>query len=166
LIKASAKDWYRNFADGRDDGLTEVDEDSHTDYLEWAAQRGKYCFNGHHPWEIERGASVSLDMHLYIKKESDNGYCFLLSFHPLRVPELVKGFVRMRTLGIPVEINDNEKLYKLLKCEDYIGIVEECGDIIHRSGDIFDRRHLPYKSASFIKKIIWEPIWYNKKNGN
>ena len=84
-------------------------------------------------------------------------------FHPLRTPELVKGFVRMRTLGIPVEINDNEKLYKLLKCEDYIGIVEERGDIIHRSGDIFDLRHLPYRSASFIKKIIWEPIWCNKK---
>jgi hypothetical protein len=161
--KASAKDWYRNFADGRDDGLTDVDEDSHTDYLKWEAQRGKYCFNGHHPWEIERGSSVSLDAHLYIKKEPDKSYCFLLSFHPLRTPELVKGFVRMRTLGIPVEIIDNENLYRLLRCEDYIEIIEERGDIIHKSGDIFDRRHLPHKSASFIKKIIWEPIEYNKK---
>jgi hypothetical protein len=61
-------------------------------------------------------------------------------------------------LGIPVEIIDNENLYRLLRCEDYIGIIEERGDIIHRYGDVFDRRHLPHKSASFIKKIIWEPI--------
>jgi hypothetical protein len=51
----------------------------------------------------------------------------------------------------------------LLRCEDYIEIIEERGDIIHRYGDVFDRRHLPHKSASFIKKIIWEPIEFNKK---
>jgi hypothetical protein len=161
--RASAKDWYHKFADGRDDGLTDVDEDSHLDYLEWAAERGKYRFNGHHPWEIERGSSVSLDVHLYIEKEIDKGYHFVLSFHPLRVPELVNGFVFMRELGIPVEISYYENLGKLLRCEDYISIVEEHGDIVHGYGDTFDYRHLPYKSASFIKNIIWKPIEYNEK---
>jgi hypothetical protein len=163
--RASAKDWYSKFADGRDDGLTNVDEDSHEDYLEWAAERGKFCFNGHHPWEIERGMSVTLDAHLYIKKETDKGYCFELSFHPFRIPQLVKGFVRMRNLGIPVEIYDYKNLEKILKCEDYIGIVEEHGDIIHkydRGDDVFECKHLPsYRSIGFIKKITWEPIKYN-----
>jgi hypothetical protein len=162
---ASAKEWYRKFADGRDDGLTDVDEESYTDYLEWAAERGKYCFNGHHPWEIERGASVSLDAHLYIKNKVDKGYCFALSFHTLKVPELVKGYVRMRKSGIPVEIFYCEKLEKILRHEDNIGIIEEHRDIIHGSGlDVFDYRHLPDKSAGFIRKIIWEPIAYNKIN--
>lgn len=162
--KASAKKWYLNFADGRDDGLTDVDENSHTDYLEWAAQRGKYCFNGHHPWEIERGMSVSLDAHLYIRNEVGKGYYFSLSFHTLKVPEFVKGYVRMRESGIPVETYYRERLEKILRCEDNIGIIEEHGDIVHKSGsDVFDYRHLPRKSAGFIRKIIWEPIEYNKK---
>ena len=162
--KASAKEWYRNFADGRDDGLTDVDEESHTDYLEWVAKRGKYRFNGHHPWEIERDASVSLDAHLYIRNEVGKGYYFMLSFHPLNLPEVVKGYVRMRKSGIPVEIFNCEKLEKILRYEDYIGIIEEHRDIVHGSGlDVFDYRHLPYKPTGFIRKIIWEPIAYNKR---
>jgi len=165
--KASARDWYRRFADGRDDGLTNVNQNSHSDYLEWTAERGKFCFNGHHPWEIERGMSVTLDAHLYIKKEIGKGYCFILSFHPFRVPQLVKGFVRMRELGIPVEINNYENLGKLLKCKDYIGIVEEHGDIIHKGGNrgnVFDYKHLPMRnSICFIKKITWKLIKHNLK---
>jgi len=162
--KASVKEWYRNFADGRDDGLTDVDEESHTDYLEWAARRGKYRFNGHHPWEIERGARVSLDAHLYIKNEVGKGYCFMLSLHPLKVPEVVKGYVHMRKSGIPVKILNCEKLEKILRYEDNIGIIEEHSDIVRGSGlDVFDYRHLPHKPTRFIRKIIWEPIEYNKK---
>jgi len=40
----------------------------------------------------------------------------------LRVPELVKGYVRMRKQGVPVCVYDADKLEKLLLCEDCIGI--------------------------------------------
>jgi hypothetical protein len=132
--------------------------------LEWVAKRGQYRVNGHHPWEIERGASVSLDAHLYIRNEVGKGYYFMLSFHSLRVPELVNGYVRMRKQGVPVKVYDSEKLEKLLRLEDCIGIIEEHSDVVHGSGlDAFDYRLLPHKSASFIRKIIWEPVGYNKK---
>jgi len=107
-------------------------------------------------------------MQLYFfTKKSRIFFSVMLSFHPFRIPQLVKGFVRMRELGIPVEINDYENLKKLLKCEDYIGIVEEHGDIVHKCGnrgDVFDYRHLPMRnSIGFIKKITWKPIKHNQK---
>ena len=182
--EATGKDWYYNYADGRDDGLMNVDEDSHEDYLEWRDEKGKYEFNGHHPWEIERGMSVSLDAHLQIcdmqkrnrvadeQVRRQGGYCFILSWHPLKLLAAVQGFVHMRDLGMPVVIDDHESLERLLKTEDYIGIEELRGDIVHVNeydwaekcyGKICDCRFLPARNTlQFIRKVIWKPIEYNK----
>jgi len=182
--EATGKDWYYNYADGRDDGLMNIDEDSHEDYLEWRERRGKYEFNGGHPWEIERGWCLSLDAHLQIIdiKESNSiesgqvpekwGYCFILSWHPLKLPAVVKGFVYMRELGIPVIIHKSNCLKRILKMEDYIGIEKARGDIIYAHGygwaekgygKICDCRFLPNcHILKFIRKIIWKPLEYNK----
>ena len=79
----------------------------------------------------------------------------------------------MRDIGIPVFLYEYENIARLLKTEDYIGIVANNEDIVYKKdfkwaeaeyGNVFDYRRLPDKNARrFISKIIWKPLDCNKK---
>ena len=57
-----ARDQYKKHADGRDDGLLEIDENDPTSFKTWYLDSSRY---GGHPWEVCRGGN-STHINLYV----------------------------------------------------------------------------------------------------
>ena len=55
----SGKELYRIFADGRDDGLLEIDGDSQQEFADWIDGKHPKKGMGGHPWEIKRGGNTT-----------------------------------------------------------------------------------------------------------
>ena len=64
----SPKEQYKKYADGRDEGLGEIDPDSPAAFAEWYVGR-----RGGHPWEVCRGGN-STHVSLYVVKDQSDGY--------------------------------------------------------------------------------------------
>ena len=65
---------YKKFADGRDEGLMEIDADSPLEFCKWYASEDR---RGGHPWEVMRGGN-STHVQLTVRLDS-KGFWFTLS---------------------------------------------------------------------------------------
>ena len=177
--EATARDWYCNYADGRDNGLRNVDEDSHEDFLEWEAGRGKYLFNGSHPWEIGGGQYLYIyeikegrTIFNKVKFTKTSGYALYFKWHTPFLETAVKGFIAMRDLGLPVALADSADMKLLLTKQDLVGVretFERYADFswAERLGTVVVKTSLPETNQrQYIKKITWKPISYNKKRNS
>ncbi|MBQ8892122.1 MAG: hypothetical protein IJ068_04640 [Bacilli bacterium] len=149
------KELYLKYADGRDEGLSKIDENSSQEFDKWYNDYSKF---GGHPWEIIRGHSftrVNLQVH-----NDDNGYYLSLDGNIiLRKIEIAKIFIALNKNNIPVQIYNVNIIKNAFKGIDYIGIVPndimpiECGGYFKK-----------YKPTEFIhmednkifKYIEWE----------
>ena len=149
------KELYLKYADGRDEGLSKIDENSSQEFDKWYNDYSKF---GGHPWEIIRGHSftrVNLQVH-----NDDNGYYLSLDGNIiLRKIEIAKIFITLNKNNIPVQIYNVNIIKNAFKGIDYIGIVPndimpiECGGYFKK-----------YKPTEFIhmednkifKYIEWE----------
>lgn len=160
LIKyRSFKDQYRIYADGRTDGLLEIDEKSPAAFSEWYHNRPM----GGHPWEVCRGGN-STHISLYVQ-EDEKGYYYILSGKAYsRSIETIKFFLALYKENIPVVLNNGQDLARRLAGEDDIGIVP-CSVIpwycsrFFPDENILDFINLPDESPDeIIKSAIWKPI--------
>ena len=117
----SPKEQYKKFADGRDEGLGEIDPDSPASFAEWyAGRRG-----GGHPWEVCRGGN-STHVSLYVVKDQSGGCYLEVAGSSLgRSVETIKFYLALRHARVPVLIRDTELLKKRLLGEERVGIVPE-----------------------------------------
>ncbi len=150
------KELYLKYSDGRDDGLSEIDENSSDEFDKWYKDDSK----SGHPWEIIRGHSFSR-VNLQVCKDENGYYLFLDGSKLIRKIEIVKIFNILNENNIPVKIYDVEKVKNAFKGSDYLGIVPneivpiECGGYFNK-----------YKPTEFIhlddskiyKFIKWEPL--------
>ena len=157
------KELYYMFADGRDDGLSNVPLDDTTAFEEWMRQKGPYYeFNGHHPWEILPSFSTEYSMHLYVRK-APAGYYFSLSGSTFQCSkDTVQSYLALRDAGLPVRLVDGEKMVARLEETDWIGIVPQGRPTVYVNQimqyRIMDAVHLSDgdKSALVAEKAIWQ----------
>ena len=116
------KETYLCYADGRDDGLSTIDENSTDELFLW--HEGKIGeFNGHHPWEIIRGGnSTHVDFGIAFPIEQPGKtYLYLAGYH--RQKEVVKIYLALRKQGIHVYVYEAEDLTQRISGKGKVGIV-------------------------------------------
>lgn len=154
----SSKEVYLKYADGRDEGLRDIDIDSSVEFDKWFNDIERF---GGHPWEIIRGNSFN---RINLQVCYDNGYYLALDGSVSDRTELVlKMYLILRKNNIPVKLYYKDELKKYVLEEDYIGIVPE-GVMPIKCGSYFPN----YKLISFINlsdeddkiidKVIWQDI--------
>jgi len=153
-----AKECYTKFADGRHDGLLDINENSSAELKSWYKEA-----HGGHPYEVCRGGN-STHISLYIQHD-ENGWHFSLAGSSMgRSIETIKFYLALKEKGMPVELRDSHELLKMVKGEDYIGIVPKdiapvyCS-LMFPNENMLTFMNLPYeKTDEVIKNSSWYDI--------
>ena len=165
----SGREMYAHFADGRHEGLLEIDPESEEEFADWIDGKHPKRTIGGHPWEIKRGGNTT-HIDLTVSRPSYRKEWFkveLLAEATGRLAETVRMFMAIREAGLPISISHPEAVRKRLLAQDNIGIVPSYASL-HRanqhfstSDDVFDVMH--YDDLGRYKRritpfITWEPL--------
>lgn len=166
----SGRDMYARYADGRHEGLLDIDPESEEEFADWIDHKHPKRGGGGHPWEIKRGGNTThIDLAVYrpspYRKE---GFKVELRGESIgRMVETMKMVLAINAAGHPITIADPEGVRKRLLAQDNIGLVPQCGTL-HRANqrfpkhqDVFDVLH--YRDLGRYKRralpfITWEPL--------
>ena len=111
---------YKRFADGRDEGLSEIDPNSHKAFSEWLKNRQ----GGGHPFEVCRGGN-STHIDLFVTNKQGKYLLTLRGDSENRFVETIKFYLALRHAKVPVVLLNAKKLVDRVLGEEEIGIVPE-----------------------------------------
>ena len=143
----SGEEMYRLYADGRHEGLLDIDPDSEQEFADWIDGKHPKKSGGGHPWEIKRGGNTT-HINLSVRRSSlyrKDGFTVELRGESLgRMVETMKMLLAIYDASLPVTIANPESVRKRLLCQDNVGIVPKYSSL-HRanqhfksSEDVFD----------------------------
>lgn len=166
----SARKMYEKYADGRHEGLLDIDPDSKDDFRAWLDGKHPKRTTGGHPWEIKRGGNTThIDLSVrHPDYFNENGYIVELRGRAItRLAETLKMFLAIHEKGLPISIDDPEGIRKRLLAQDNIGIVPEY-DTLHRANQTYDDREKVYdvcyyqdlgrQKRALTPFIVWKPL--------
>lgn len=155
----TAKEQYYKKADGRDEGLSEIDADSSEEFEAWYNDRHR---GGGHPWEVCRGGN-STHIDLFVRHNEHGYFLSVRGKAWTRSIEAIKFYNALRQEGVAVYLHDAKGISDRLLGRDRIGIVPEhvipayCESWF--SGmEILDFMNLPYEQDEYeamLPKITW-----------
>lgn len=166
----SGREMYESYADGRHEGLLDIDADSKQEFADWIDGKHAKKTSGGHPWEIKRGGNTThIDLYVsrpnYYKNEG-----FTLKFCAAsigRLKETIYMFLAVYEAGLPISIANPEGIRKRLLAHDNVGIIP-CFHSLHRANQHFHERQdvfdvLYYDDLVRYKRrikpfITWEPL--------
>ena len=166
----SGRELYRMFADGRDDGLLQIDGDSNEEFSDWIDHRHPLRRTGGHPWEIKRGGNTThISLVVYRPTYSQNGR-FVVELHGEslgRMAETLRMFLAILEAGLPISIANAEAVRKRLLAQDTVGIIpahvsyHRANQRFRKDQDVFEVMH--YKDIGRYKRrvtpfITWEAL--------
>ena len=169
-LDLSGLEMYNVFADGRHEGLTELDLNSAKAFSEWYHDSSRF---GGHPWEVCRGGN-STHISLYVHYKHEKGWFLRLAGNAAsRVNETVKFAVALFENKAPFILSDAKEIYKMVCGTDYIGIVPSevfpryCHSLFsHEEENIIDFMNLGWEDTDkLIEAAEWYPVTI-KKNIN
>jgi len=157
----SSLEMYNAFADGRHEGLTELDLNSAEAFARWYHDGSRW---GGHPWEICRGGN-STHISLYVQHKKNEGWFLRLAGSSVvRVNETVKFAIALYSNNVPFILSDAEEIYNMVCGTDYIGIVPKevfpryCHSLFSDDPErIIDFMNLGWEETD---KIIVAAEWY------
>lgn len=151
---------YDRYADGRDEGLSEIDQDSPEAFLDWLENRKQY---GGHPWEVCRGGN-STHISLYVYHDAKGYFLSLSGSSWGRTIETVKFFNALHRMGIPVCVREANLLVERMLETEKIGIIPEgimpayC-EMYFPGEDIIAFRNLPEEHREEVAKhCLWQNV--------
>jgi hypothetical protein len=166
----SGRELYKRYADGRHDGLLDLDPDSAQEFGDWIDGRHPKRGVGGHPWEIKRGGNTT-HIDLIVSRPSTyqpDGFRVELQGQSIsRLAETIRMFLAIHKTGRPISIADPEGVRRRLLSQDTIGIVPSYASL-HRANQhflqeqgVFDVLH--YDDLGRFKRrinpfITWEPL--------
>lgn len=106
---------YRTFADGRDDGLLNLDPDDSDQFRIFCSSS-----TSHHIWEIRPGHTFSCM--LLCPEYDEHGWFYTLRGCFDRT-DFIHIALELNSMGIPLQVDKAQKVLRALRGEDYIGIV-------------------------------------------
>lgn len=156
----SPKEQYWYHADGRDDGLSEIDVDSAEEFEHWLLNDNMHIG---HPFEVCRGGN-STHISLYPHKD-EKGYFFRLAgSSEMRSNETMKFYLALCRAGIPVYLCDAEIMASRVKGDEKVGVVPQGVIPRYRQSDfpnenIISFMNLPYENTDRVaEKCVWQDI--------
>jgi len=162
----SGRQMYQRFADGRHEGLLDIDPDSKEEFARWIDGTHPKRDIGGHPWEIKRGGnSTHIDLSVYRPPYKKEGFVVELRGESSgRMVETMRMFLAIQEAGLPITMANPEGVRKRLLAQDNIGIVpsnEYANRHFLGEQDVFDAWH--YDELGRHKRrirpfITWEPL--------
>ena len=123
----SLKEQYKRFADGRDEGMLELDPDDPDAFRQF--QRN---VRSGHVWEIRFGHGYSR-MHLYPMNDERGWYLVLRGCFDRT--DFIHIALSLSEKGMPVEVMESTKVLRAIRGEDGIGIVPRRSYPFYCSGE-------------------------------
>lgn len=168
--KSTGKELYRQLADGRHDGLLDIDANSQQEFADWIDGKHPLKSVGGHPWEIMRGGNTT-NIQLRVERPNyGNTNQFIISIYPTgngRLAEAIKIFLALHQKGLAIQIPNPERIRNQIVSMDNFGIIPEF-DSLHRANQYFDKAEnvndVFYVSdfKQFKKQILpfvtWQPV--------
>lgn len=155
----TAKEAYYKYADGRDEGLSDINENSYEEFNKWFHNES----SSGHPWEVCRGGN-STHISLYIG-EDEKGFYFEISGKSYgRSIETIKFYNALKDANVPVYLCDAEELLNRVLEKDKIGIVPDYTitryqESSFKNEKIIDFVHLDdEKEEEMIKLVKWQEL--------
>ncbi len=160
ITDCTPKEMYYRHADGRDEGLGDLDPDSEVDFRKWFHDPHR---GGGHPWEVCRGGN-STHIDLRVTEDEKGYFLYLAGRSEGRCVEAIKFYLSLRAAHIPVFIYDAKELVARLRGEERIGIVPEsvipryCSSWFPNEG-IIDFMNLPYeRREEVVAHTTWQQL--------
>lgn len=165
----TGREMYERYADGRHEGLLEINPNSTTEFADWIDDKHPKRSRGGHPWEIKRGGNTT-HVDLSVSRPSYDNTNFTVSLGGAsisRLKETICMFLGIHEAGLPISISDPEGIRKRLLAQDNIGIfpsyhsLHRADQYFHEHDDVYDVLYFDdlgrYKRR--IKPfIVWEPL--------
>lgn len=166
----SGREMYKRYADGRHEGLLDIDGDSEQEFAAWIDGTHPKRAGSGHPWEIKRGGNTThIDLSVF-RPSPCVGVGFKIELRGAaigRLTETIKMFLAIHAASLPISIDDPGGIRMRLLAQDNIGLVP-CYDTLHRASQHF-RQHehvydvLHYDDLGRYKRritpfITWEPL--------
>ena len=135
----SGREMYKLYADGRHEGLLDIDPHSEQEFADWIGHKHPKWTGGGHPWEIKRGGNTThIDLSVrrpdYYSKEG-----FVVEVNGpsiIRMVEAMKMFLAIHEASLPISIAEPESVRKRLLGQDNVGIIPEYASL-HRANQRF-----------------------------
>lgn len=161
---------YKCYADGRHEGLLEIDMNSEEAFADWLDGKHPKRDHGGHPWEIKRGGNTT-HINLYVTRprfREKEGFVVTINAPAItRMTEAIRMFLSLHAAGMPITMSDPDDIAKRLLAQDNIGIVP-CYDSLHRANQSYPEDHrvhdvMYYDDLGRYKRrvkpfIIWHPL--------
>ena len=166
----SGREMYKLYADGRHEGLLDIDETSEQEFADWLDGRHPKRRRGGHPWEIKRGGNTT-HINLTVRRPSyhqDKNFIVELQGDSMgRMVETMRMFLAIHKASLPISIRDPEGVRNRLLGQDSIGIVPNY-TFLHRASQHFSKEQddydvLHYDDLGRYKRRItpfirWDPL--------
>jgi hypothetical protein len=165
----TGREMYKHYADGRHEGLLDIDETSAEEFSAWIDGSHPKRDTGGHPWEIKRGGNTThIDLFVTRPHYRKEGFLVTLRAPALgRLAEALRMVLEIHREGLPIGFDDAEGVRKRLLGQDNIGIIPEY-DPLHRANQRFDKTKDVYEVLYFsdlgrykrrlTRFITWEPL--------
>jgi hypothetical protein len=166
----SGREMYTRYADGRHEGLLDIDPASKQEFADWIDGTHPKRGRGGHPWEIKRGGNTT-HIDLTVSRPSlyrKEGFKIELQGEFIgRMVETMRMFLAIHEAKLPISITNSQGVRKRLLAQDNIGIIPSYASL-HRANqhfskdsDVFDVMH--YDDLGRFKRrigpfISWEPL--------
>lgn len=151
---------YDKHADGRDEGLEEIDPDSPEAFRKWLVDTPR---GGGHPWEVCRGGN-STHISLHVGKDESGYYTSLSGSAYGRSAETIKFYLALRRNGIPVQLHDGDHLADRVQGKEKVGVVPQGVIPKYRHSDfpgedIIVFMNLPFEDTEAVAaRCVWQDI--------
>ena len=166
----SGREMYKLYADGRHEGLLDIDPSSEAEFSDWIDGIHPKRQRGGHPWEIKRGGNTT-HIDLAVLRPSpyrQKGFKVELRGESIgRMVETMRMFLAIHKANLPISMANPENVRKRLLAQDNIGIIPPYTSL-HRADqhfrkdeDVFDVIHyddLGRFKQRIIPFITWEPL--------
>lgn len=136
----SGEEMYRLYADGRHEGLLDIDPNSEPEFADWIDGKHSMRSRGGHPWEIKRGGNTThIDLSVYRPSLSrEDGFVVELRGESIgRMVETMKMLLAINDASLPITISNPESVRKRLLGQDNIGIIPKYSSL-HRANQHFN----------------------------
>ena len=166
----SGREMYSRYADGRHEGLLDIDPTSEQEFANWIDSTHPQRGCGGHPWEIKRGGNTT-HIDLTVSRTSSyrqEGFKVELRGESIgRMVETMRMFLAIHEAKLPISIANPEGVRKRLLAQDNIGIISSYASL-HRANqhfgqdaDVYDVMY--YDDLGRFKRritpfVTWEPL--------
>lgn len=154
------KEQYFKHADGRDDGLQDIDLNSPEAFRVWYHDRERQAG---HPWEVCRGGN-STHIDLRVQEDKEGYFLSVAGAAWGRSIEAVKFYLALRRAGLPVYIYEASALVDRLTGAEKVGIVPE-GVFPRYCHSYFPNEHvidfinLPFEERELVSACcVWQDL--------